>query len=348
MADFKPRQSNFELLRIMSMFMIIFYHLIFFIVSRANPDIPFWHSFQLCLHIGVILFVLVSGYFGINASTKGLVRLLLMGFVYYVPIVLIDNLVLKDGLSTAEKWKLVIPSFQFVSKSPYWFLRTYLWLYLLSPMVNKFLDDSPKNKWTLLIISGLISLYVGYNGADGSVTDGKNIINFFFLYTLGRILRDSYGVWSKWKAWWIATAFLALNVLLVVSHVHFDGTWFSTTLWQLAYPYNSPILIANAVLAFFLIGKLDFQSKAVNWVASSTFAMYLIHRNPVVLERVLRPTVMSIDNGPWSICAEIGWLLLLSIGIFVACIAIDKLLNIPLSRLQASIVRWIDSRKARA
>lgn len=342
MTDFNTRQSNFELLRIFSMFMIIFYHLIFFIVARANPDTPFWHSFQLGLHIGVILFVLVSGYFGIKASTKGLVRLLLMGFIYYVPIVLIDNLVLKDGLTSAEKWKLVIPSFQFISKSPYWFLRTYLWLYLLSPMVNKFINESARNKWVLLIISGIISLYVGYNGADTSVTDGKNIINFFFLYSLGSVLHDTYDTWSKWKAWWIACAFIILNVLLVVTHLHFDGSWYSKTLWQLAYPYNSPILIINAVLAFFLFGKMKFQSNAVNWIASSTFAMYLIHRNPVVLERVLRPVVMKIDAGPWSNFTEIWILLLLSLLIFAVCILIDKLLNVPLSRCRSSIVKLLE------
>lgn len=95
------RQSNFELLRIASMFMIIFYHLVFFIVAPANPDTPFWKSFQLALHIGVILFVLVSGYFGIKASTKGFSRLVLMGFIYFVPLALIDNLILIDKLLSA-------------------------------------------------------------------------------------------------------------------------------------------------------------------------------------------------------------------------------------------------------
>ena len=336
------RQSNFELLRIASMFMIIFYHLVFFIVAPANPDTPFWHSFQLALHIGVILFVLVSGYFGIKASTKGFVRLILLGFVYYVPLALVDNLILKDGLSGVEKWKLVIPSFQFLSKGPYWFLRTYLWLYLLSPMVNKFIDGSHRNKMYLLIVTGVISLYVGYNGVDNSVTVGKNIINFFFLYSLGSVLRDTYESWSKWSTLRIAVAFLILNIALVVLHLHYTGTWFGNTLWKFAYPYNCPILIVNSVLAFFLFGKMNFQSRAVNWVASSTFATYLIHRNQVVIERVLKPATLRIDSGPWSICGEILLLLLLSVAIFAVCILIDKLLNKPLSRIQSAISGWCD------
>lgn len=333
-ASRNARQSNFELLRIASMFMIVFYHLVFFIVAPANPDTPFWRSFQLALHIGVILFVLVSGYFGIKASAKGFSRLIVLGFSYYVPLVLIDNLILKDGLSSAEKWKLVIPSFQFISKSPYWFLRTYLWLYLLSPMVNKFIYASRRNKLYLLIVSGVISLYIGYNGVDNSVTVGKNVINFFFLYSLGSLLRDTYDIWKEWKAIWIGTAFAALNVSLVVLHHHYTGTWFGDTLWKFAYPYNCPILIVNAMLAFFLFGKMEFQSKAVNWIASSTFATYLIHRNQVVIERVLKPITLNIDSSIEPIAAEIGVLLLFSAAIFITCILIDKVLSKPLSRIQ--------------
>ena len=344
MQQTQVRQSNYELLRIFSMFMIIFYHLIFFIVARNHRDIPFWHSFQLAIHTGVILFVLISGYFGIKTSTKGFVRLLLLSMVYYVPIVLVDNLILKEGLTAAEKWQLVLPSFQAVTKSPYWFLRTYMWLYLLAPLANKFFEANPRrNKLALLLICGAISLYAGYNGVDGSITDGKNIINFFFLSALGSILHDTYDKWSKWKTWILLTAFLGLCIALVYTHLRFDGSWYSTNLWQMAYPYNSPILMVVSVLAFMLFGKIKIQSKAVNWVAASTFSMYLIHRNPVVLERVLRPVVTNTDVSETAgILPEIGILLLLTVAVFVISLVIDKLLDIPLKKAQAALVRWID------
>ncbi len=160
---------------------------------------------------------------------------------------------------------------------------------------------------------------------------------------MGSILHDTYDKWSKWKTWKLLTAFIGLCVALVWTHLHFNGTWYSTTIWQLAYPYNSPILMIVAVLAFMLFGKIKIQSKAINWVAASTFSMYLIHRNPVVLERVLRPVVTNTDISQTSgILAEIGVLLLLSVAIFVISIVIDKLLAIPLSRVQAAIVRWLD------
>ena len=100
--------------------------------------------------------------------------------------------------------------------------------------------------------------------------------------------------------------------------------------------------MVNAVLAFFLFGKMNFQSRAVNWVASSTFATYLIHRNNVVIERVLKPVTLSIDSGSLSIVCETGALLLLSVAIFVICILIDKILSTPLSRAQSVLAGWLD------
>lgn len=50
-----------------------------------------YQGIQIPLHIGVILFVLISGYFGIKRSFKGLIRLLTMTAIYYVPIALITN-----------------------------------------------------------------------------------------------------------------------------------------------------------------------------------------------------------------------------------------------------------------
>lgn len=82
------RQSNFELLRIVAMFLIVMYHLL--LSSSAMPCYDYEEVMgQACwipLHIAVVLFVLISGYFHIKASTRGIVKLILPVFVYYVPI----------------------------------------------------------------------------------------------------------------------------------------------------------------------------------------------------------------------------------------------------------------------
>ena len=54
------RQSCFELLRLISMFFIILYHLLLWFV-QDNPSHVVLKALWLPLHVGVICFVLISG-----------------------------------------------------------------------------------------------------------------------------------------------------------------------------------------------------------------------------------------------------------------------------------------------
>lgn len=67
----KSRESNFELLRIVAMFCIVFYHLLLHYVIPAEGEESIFYALQLPLHIGVPLFVFISGYFGIKPSVSG-------------------------------------------------------------------------------------------------------------------------------------------------------------------------------------------------------------------------------------------------------------------------------------
>ena len=71
----KERQSNIELLRCFAMLCIIVYHLLIFVVSPLHYGESLYQALQIPLHIGVPLFVLISGYFGIRFSLRGLMRL---------------------------------------------------------------------------------------------------------------------------------------------------------------------------------------------------------------------------------------------------------------------------------
>ena len=123
------RSSNIELLRIVAMFCIIFYHQMYFFVEKLSGNDSFLHSLEVPFHVGVILFVLISGYFGIRASFKGLINLLLPVAFYYCIGGVIVSYFTRDFSS--------LPStLLFVTNSPYWYVQIYLYLFLLSPLMN--------------------------------------------------------------------------------------------------------------------------------------------------------------------------------------------------------------------
>lgn len=70
----QTRQSNFELLRIVCMLFIVFYHLLFFFIAEVDDSI-LYRALYIPLHIAVLCFVLISGYFNIKPSMKGVVKL---------------------------------------------------------------------------------------------------------------------------------------------------------------------------------------------------------------------------------------------------------------------------------
>lgn len=129
------RDSNFELLRIAAQMMIIFYHLIYFSESQGIVAGQFYRFIQMPLHGGVLLFVLMSGYFNIRLSSKGVIRLLGTLAIYYIPISIAYQL-WKDGFDIIS----IMQNIFFLSNTPLWFVRTYLFLMLLSPVINNYLN----------------------------------------------------------------------------------------------------------------------------------------------------------------------------------------------------------------
>ena len=83
------RNSSHELLRIFAMTVIVGYHLVLYYLYSLPHKNYFDNMYEALLpslHIGVILFVLISGFYGINPSYKGFMRLLSITFLYYVPV----------------------------------------------------------------------------------------------------------------------------------------------------------------------------------------------------------------------------------------------------------------------
>lgn len=95
-TQYQRRESSFELIRIVAQFMIVIYHLFLFFMYPMYGD-TFYKAVQIPLHIGVLLFVLISGYFGIKTSAKGFLKLIGMIAIYYIPINVVNMCLQNEG-----------------------------------------------------------------------------------------------------------------------------------------------------------------------------------------------------------------------------------------------------------
>ena len=332
MTDSK-RNSAHELLRIIAMFMIVWYHLMLYYLNMITHDGSLDYIYEALLptlHIGVILFVLISGYYGIKASLSGFLKLFLVTMIYYLPIELFRSIYHHGD---------IISTLQFITNTPYWYVRTYLFLYIISPILNKYIVSSDRRSVDIMtIILGIIAIYFGSTNGDPSLVDGKNVVNFAFLYFLGNGIAYYKERWMKVSNWTLVSTWLMLNVFIFVSLLLVGkDSALGDLIWNISFPYCSPLLIINALLLFIGISKYQFYSKVINYIATSMFAVYLIHCQTAVHKYLILPLCEEIANYPPHVFAI---LFAASIGVVAICVLVDKLLN-PLWQIEHKCSNYI-------
>ena len=311
----KERESNFELLRLVSQFIIVYYHLFFLFIGKTYDD-PIYQAIQLPLHIGVTVFVLLSGFFSIKASSKGLIKLLSMFFVLTLPETMYY-------MMNANSFRHIL----FLSSSHFWFIKTYLFLFLASPMLNLYWKETTiRQKWYMTCVLGFVASYMAMTRGDSSMLTGKNLVNFAFLYYCGRMLSYYKDKWKEWRTGYILIAYISLNLVLVLGYLYFPCL-LQKAIWHFSFSYSSPVLLLNSVLFFMMFGKMQFRSGMINYLASSSLAIYLFHGcRPYVIGTIGQSAYWLHDN----ICNKVLFFLscaALALFVMLIAIAIDKLLT---------------------
>lgn len=308
----KERESSFELIRILAQILIVYYHILLFSIYPLTGD-PFYKALYIPLHIGVPLFVLISGYFGIKPSMKGFIRLVGMVFVLQIPLVF-RNYIDGGGIKSIIKGAL------FLSQTPFWFIRTYAILYLISPLINKYLYDIDlKKRIVLIAILFYVSDYIGTIGTDKSLVEGYNVVTFLLFYTVGNSLRVYRNRWRKISGLkWLAL-FSISNIILVLffSIIGFKSIIIDIIYTLVFFGYNSPWLLVSSVLFFMAIGNFNFQSSIINKIAKASLAIYIIHGSFLI--KYINPIAEDWFNASSNSIAGCLSVLLLTIIVVLLC-----------------------------
>ena len=184
----KTRESNFELMRIISMFMIVLWHVIIHgrLLGSSTGLTNLIYNLLLCVFIvHVNSFILASGYFqsNHNFSLKKLLKLFGLQWFYRAVIAIILYSFNIVTMSYVELINEVLP----IGSANYWFINCYLVLYLLSPFLNKLISALNQIEYRrLLLVSFLLFSIISYVTNNSMVSNnGYTIIQFCFLYLIG-------------------------------------------------------------------------------------------------------------------------------------------------------------------
>lgn len=227
---------------------------------------------------------------------------------------------------------LAIKSLLYLTSCEYWFMRTYIFLYLFSPVINKYLVGlNLKGRIVLIITLMYISHYTGTLGFDPSVIDGKNLPCFLFLYVIGDTLKVYKSKWLPYRNK-CGIAWVILNLCLVVFFTIYNGPYATEIYHRVFFSYSSFGLLLSSILFFIWIGGMSFKSQFINWMAKSSLAIYIIHGATISIYKIIGPIVLNHILPYNHELILFSQVILFSLVIIIVCIVLDNLLN-PVWRL---------------
>ena len=288
------RNSSFELLRIISMFLIVMSHYTTHGIQPGKSGIVdlVYSSFRIGGTVGVDCFVLITGYFMINSSvtfTK-IARLLYQVFIVVASINHAAYFIGSPWFETGSKQ--LMKSFYY-----YWFINTYLLLMLLSPFLNKILRKMTQ-KQHLICMCALV--FLNYMAPYCHIPIISNVGLFITLYAISAYIRMY--VPSKWisvrKVGIFIIALLIIEVVLIwLTH---QNRVFSALLSGFILGHPSLYLLIFSTLVFVLFTRLFINnSRAINYMGSCTLGIYLFLAHDS-MGHFLWQTILNCEQVPYG------------------------------------------------
>lgn len=345
----KNRDSNIELLRIIAMCLIIFHHMALNtgIVDgyTVNGNMIFGIIGGIGGKIGVVIFLLITVYFSINKnfSFKKVFILWLQIFCYSVGFMLVFR------LTGIEKWSKVdtIKTFFPLAYNQYWFITVYLYILLLAPFINKFLNSLSKENYNkllaiLTIIFAVIPTIFYSNGLIGSTQTPIGILLFIYVYI--RLYGIKFFENKKLRnIILICLGYMIVFAIVLIGKKLEQKNIFWSNLFAYYREMNSIFILIPSIALFYIFKEWKLRcNKVINYFASISFAVYLFHENNFMRYRLWHNIfgmefIKNIPGGVFStlIIATISFYLITAIIEFLRKNIIERnVLKLkPLNRL---------------
>lgn len=314
------RNSSIELLRILCMFFVLIGHVFFHGAHSKVPNA----NYILAFGISINVFMLISGYYGIRLKIKSLLNM--TGMVMFYAIVSTGlNYILVGGVNLHGAICGLLP----ISHNYYyWFASCYIFLMLLSPLINKGLDELNRKQYLWVVVSLIyMNCISGWLFRNSSInSSGFTTMQLIFMYVIGhgcQRLKITMRIGMKP----LILIYLITSVLSIIQG-------------QIPYIrglglYNNPLNILKSIAIFCIFLKFNFHSKWVNQVAKCVFACYLIQ------EGMLGQTIYKLQYEFWKQTQDTltfwGFAIGCTIAIFIVALVVEPIRRKYMGRLIESI-----------
>ncbi len=320
----KLRDSNMELLRIVAMLLVMIVHANFRALPvpgipaiATNPSGAFLQFFVEAFSIvAVNVFVLLSGWYGIRPRVNRLAELVFQ--VLFFGVVCLGLATIIEGKAPSDVWRKLF----ILGDGDYWFIKTYVALYLLSPVLNAWVENASRRSQMLLLVSFFVFEFIYGWWWDGTtwLRRGYSLPSFMALYLLSRYMRNYQPRFATLNKWMDLLIYFDVVAVLTVLMYLLKQAGMRGDYW---YYYTCPLVIVGAVYLLLFFSKLSFRSKVINWVAISSLAIYLTQSSSFVwcyYDQIIRDWFNIEPRFTFII-----YTVLFIAAVFVVSILVDKL-----------------------
>ena len=331
------RESNIELLRIISMFFILFGHGLqhgFMSLNDINiyeEEIITFLKWTLIWHVNA--FLLITGYFGIRFSIRSILSLCINVLFYYIFLCVIIPIYQKEIL---DIHKIILSPILLIKQGcGWWFIKDYIFLFFLSPVLNLVKDTTNRQYVSIVLSMTFLNVICGFFFKADFNPTGFCIQHFCYMYILGQGI-DRFRQQIIKKNIHISYLVGCIILAYLTSHLYKSEYWRA---------YNNPFVIISAILVFLFIIKFKFKNIWINYVAESSLAVYLLTDQKELTRPILSKLIHSIYHIFPNIYIDLLIWTLIAIILFVCCILIDKvckpLLNVIIQIVYTTINRFV-------
>ena len=343
----KKRESNIELLRIISIFLIILFHYITncdFEYTELTINVLLIKTCWFIGELGVNIFILITGYYLCKSKISYKKIILYICEVLFYNIIHVFIGYKTSTIKTLIDLSYILPTITTV----YWFITAYLLLYILTPYLNKLISSFNKKEYqkfliTLLTIWSLIPTIFGlFYDSTETLLFYNRFIWIIIIYFIGAYIRIYNIKFFNSKKRSLITIIISFSIMILsMIFIYIFKDYFekigTTTIEYLWTPNNIFMLILS--IAFFtLFIKIKINNNPfINKISSTTLGIYLLHEGLIkeyIWDNIFKSSIYIYSNY-WYIYAILSTILIFIIGFIIDIIrqtiekyTIKKIINL--------------------
>lgn len=255
-------------------------------------------------------FLIISGWYGMKLRFSSIWKLFTILFFIYVPFQIIESIYTGNFSIRAFIDNVLV----FTRES--YFVQCYTMLLFLSPILNSFIERYGKGILNYVLVFWGIEIIMEavWNNKSLGFENGYSLIHFILIYLLARTayLYKNF-ILKVNKEYWILGYFGCAIIICLLHIFGYSRTW----------NYSNPIVIIESFCLFFPFLYKSFYNKWINWIAGSTFAVYVMHTCNPLFSILWKADNYLLNHFSYSIYLPC-YLALIALT-FIFCILYDKI-----------------------